>query len=255
MTRVVNTLVFILLLAFNGAAGSGALSGESIGVIANRHRSLFLPANWVFGIWSLIYIALAAAIAIQLVPGARGQRARHAVGPWWVASSVLNVAWVALFSFSLFLPALAVMVALLVTLIAMQQRVRAMAGAGMAERLCLVYPADLYLAWISVALIANTFQYAHSAGWGPLGLGEPTWAVIMMGVAAALGVIMAARHHAWIFPLVVAWALAGIAVRYATEVPMVGLGARWLAVASVVVGTGAWWWGRRRGSTAAGLYA
>ena len=51
---LINLAVLGLVLWANALAGSGALSGESIGLIANRYASTFLPAGWVFSIWSLI---------------------------------------------------------------------------------------------------------------------------------------------------------------------------------------------------------
>ncbi len=100
--QIANTGVLVAVLWVNAMAGSGALSGESIGLIANRYTSFFLPANYVFGIWSLIYLALVAFTLFQSLPAQRSSRAVRAVGWWWAVSGALNIAWVALFSFSLF---------------------------------------------------------------------------------------------------------------------------------------------------------
>ena len=67
--RFLNLVVFILVLAGNGLAASGKMSGDSIGTIANRYQSLFLPANYVFGIWSLIYVGLMVVTVFQALPG------------------------------------------------------------------------------------------------------------------------------------------------------------------------------------------
>jgi len=101
------------------------------------------------------------------------------------------------------------------------------------ERLCLIVPHDLYLAWISVAVIANSFQVAHVVGFGGFGIPEQVWAIGMMVVATGLAVLMAARRGNWTFPFVVAWALHGIAARYAGEATLAGA-----ARAGVVVGIG-----------------
>ena len=65
----------VAVITLNGAAASGAMSGDSIGVIANRYRSLFLPADYVFGIWSLIYLGLIASAIYQALPTAGAERA------------------------------------------------------------------------------------------------------------------------------------------------------------------------------------
>ncbi|MBK7908283.1 MAG: hypothetical protein IPJ78_17220 [Gemmatimonadetes bacterium] len=252
--KLVNLATLLAVLALNGLAATGAMSGDSIGVLANRYESLFLPANYVFGIWSLIYLGLTASVAYQLLPTAAAARAVERIGPWWVVASVLNVAWISLFSFSRFGAALLVMVAFLVALVLTGARLRAplagdapgLPGApgapgarpvrdGWAERVLVRWPFDLYLAWISVALISNTFQFAHAIGWGGFGIAESTWAVAMMIVATVLGVVMAWGQRAWVFPLVVAWALRGIGVRHA-GLPVIATAVGWLVPLGIVAG-------------------
>ncbi|MBK8057475.1 MAG: tryptophan-rich sensory protein [Gemmatimonadetes bacterium] len=242
--KVVNVIVFLVVLAANGAAGSGAMSGESIGLIANRYRSDFLPADYVFGIWSLIYLWQLVFTVFQALPSGIGDAVRR-IGPWWLVSGVLNIAWVSAFSFSQFGLAMVVMTALLVTLVVLMVKVQPIAdGAGAVARWCVAHPFALYLAWISVAIIANTFQYAHVVQWGGLGIAEATWSVTMMAVATVLGVVMAATRGLWLFPLVVAWAVWGIGARHA-GVPVLHLSAQRLVVAGVLAGAVAWVWRQR----------
>ena len=100
-----NAAAFAVVIWLNGLAGSGSLSGESIGILANRYPSAFLPANYVFGIWGLIYASLAAFVLYQfLARGADGAVTR--IGWWWVLSCVLNVAWIVTFAFSRFAAAM-----------------------------------------------------------------------------------------------------------------------------------------------------
>jgi len=250
--RIVNVITLVVVLAANGAAGSGAMSGESIGLIANRYRSDFLPANYVFGIWSLIYLWLAVFTVYQALPGDGPRTAAARVGRWWLVTSVLNVAWVTAFSFSRFGLAMVVMLALLVSLVIVVERLQPLAdGARAAPRWCAAYPFALYLAWISVAIIANTFQYAHVVQWGGLGIAESTWAAIMMAVATLLGTAMVATRGLWLFPLVVGWALWGIGARYA-HVPLLHLTAQLLVGAGMLAGGAAWWWRRSRRGTPPG---
>ncbi|MCE9600877.1 MAG: tryptophan-rich sensory protein [Gemmatimonadetes bacterium] len=258
--KVVNLATFVAVIALNGAAASGAMSGDSIGVIANRYRSLFLPANWVFGIWSLIYLGLTASVVYQVLPSRGSARAVDRLGPWWVVASVLNVAWITLFSFAQFGLALVVMVVFLVSLIVTGERLRRGAGegtepgsadsrsgdpAGRAELMLVRWPFDLYLAWISVAVIANTFQYMHVIQWGGFGIAEQSWSLAMLVVATLLGAVMAWGRGMWVFPLVVAWAVYGIGARYA-ELPAIATMTEWLVPLGIAGGSIAWWMGRRR---------
>jgi len=231
--RLRNLAVFVGVLYGNFVAASGGLSGRNIGEIANAYPSRFLPANWVFGIWSVIYAGLMLCLAYQLWPGARGRRAVERLGPWWTVVGALNVGWIVLFSYARYLEAMVLMLAFLAVLIAVGEVLRRVPASDRWERLCVIVPHDLYLAWISVAVIANTFQVAHVVGFGGFGIPESVWAIAMMGVATGLAALMAARRGNWTFPFVVAWALHGIAARYADEALLAGA-----ARAGVVVGVG-----------------
>jgi hypothetical protein len=216
--QVVNVVTLVLVLAANGAAGSGALSGESIGVVANRYPTYFLPAGWVFGIWSLIYLWLLAFTVYQALPAQRRSGFVERVGPWWLLNGALNIGWVAAFSFSLFGTAMALMVGLLACLVVTGERLGAhRPGGSLPDRIFGAWPFGLYLAWVSVALIANAAQYLTYLGWGGWGVPDRIWSVIMMAAAAGLGLLMVIRKGVWLFPLVVGWALVGIADRWAGD--------------------------------------
>ncbi len=65
-----------------------------------------------------------------------------------------------------------------------------------------------------MALIANTFQFLTFLEWGGWGIPGEVWSALMMFMATALGGYMALVRGSWIFPLVVAWAVSGIGVRF-----------------------------------------
>ena len=247
-----NAATLVVVLVANGLAGNGALSGRSIGELAQAYPNYFLPAGWVFGIWSLIYAGLAAFAVYQVLPSRRHDAALVRLGWGWVVNGALNTAWVVLFSYGRFGWALLVMVALLANLVVVTERI----GVGRipipsGDRWLVGLPFRLYLAWISVALIANAFHYAVVIGWSGLGVPEVVWAPVMMVAATLLGALMTAHRGAWIFPLVVAWALLGIRARV-PDVPPVAVSATVMAVTSVVLLPAALWWHRRMRPAARG---
>lgn len=245
--QVINLLTLVVVIGLNGLAATGKMSGDSIGALANQYRSLFLPANRVFGIWSLIYLGLIACAAYQWVPVDGGRRALERLGWWWVAAGALNVAWITLFSFRRFGAALVVMLAFLAALVITTERLRAAPFApSWHERVFAVWPFDLYLAWISVAVISNSFQYAHVVGFGGFGIREEAWSIAMMGVATLLGIGMAWAKGMWLFPLVVAWAIHGIGSRYA-DLPLIAGAARTYVLGGLALGAVGWLGGVRRG--------
>jgi len=246
--KALNIAVLVVVLAANAAAGAGVLSGDSIGAIANRYPNYFLPADWTFGIWGLIYLLLAAFTVFQALPGTAATRAVRSLGWRWAASGMLNVGWIAAFAFAQFGLAMVIMLALLATLVWIVERLHAEAEATtLGEAICVRLPFGLYLSWISVAVIANTFQYAHVVQWSGFGIPEVTWSVVMMVVATVLGWVMVVHRGVWAFPPTVAWAIYGIGARF-TEVPAITSAAQILVPAGIAAGVLAalWRWRQRR---------
>ncbi|NCG32392.1 MAG: tryptophan-rich sensory protein, partial [Proteobacteria bacterium] len=149
--QIAGVLTFAFVMWLNGLAGAGTLSGESIGVIANRYPSAFLPADYVFGIWGLIYLALLGFTIYQALPAQRTNPVLRRLGWWWPVNGLLNVTWIVTFSFSHFGAAMVIMLALLGSLIVMHLRIGIEDELGVMDRVLVALPFALYLSWISVA--------------------------------------------------------------------------------------------------------
>ena len=212
--RVTGILTFSLVIVLNSLAGSGRLSGESIGVIANRYPSAFLPAGYVFGIWALIYVGLLGFTLDVALRPRRETSVQRRLSALWPMNGLLNVSWIIAFSFSHFRLAMAMMIVLVANLIAIHIRIGDPRRLGLRDRATIAFPFNLYLAWISVAVISNAFQLATVDRWPGLGIDATAWSIFMMTVATGVGAYMALRRGVLVFPLVVAWALAGIGVAH-----------------------------------------
>ena len=93
-------------------------------------------------------------------------------------------------------------------------------------------PFSIYLGWITVATIANATSLLDYIGWGGFGIAPEVWAVIMLVVATAVGLLFSLREHDIAYVLVLIWAFVGIAVSQ-WDTPVVA----WTALAmSVVLG-------------------
>jgi hypothetical protein len=93
-------------------------------------------------------------------------------------------------------------------------------------------PFSIYLGWVSVATIANATIVLEWANWGRWGMADEVWAIIMLIVAAIVGILVALTRRDVAFPLVIVWALVGIAVRQ----PDVAIVATPAIVLAVLVG-------------------
>ncbi len=216
-----NIIAYAVTLVVNFLSQSGPIGGTQIfpytvQELANSRAVLFFPANYVFGIWGIIYTALGAYVIYQALPANRGSRAHAAIGPWFVISSVANSLWLVLFLNDWQAASTIAMLALLASLIVIYQRLgigRAAVTAG--ERWAVHFAFSVYLGWISVATVANIATALVQAGFvsSLLGVGAEWWTVGMMIVASALAGLMLWRRGDIAFAAVVVWALAGIFMR------------------------------------------
>jgi hypothetical protein len=98
-------------------------------------------------------------------------------------------------------------------------------------------PISLYLAWICVATIANVSMLLTTLGWDGWPLAGPTWAAAMMAVAAVIVAWLSLRFDDGIPPLVLAWALVGIVIKFQSQATMrivgIAVTAAMLAVAII----------------------
>lgn len=210
--RFLSVAALISTLVLNTLAAVGpVLGGRTTGEISNIYPVVFTPANYVFSIWSLIYLGLIAFVMYQALPaGQRNPRTERILLPF-VLSCVFNGAWILAWQYGYVGLSMVLMLGLLLTLIGVYNRLEIGLRPASGSDLWVVNaPFSLYLGWISVATIANACVALYVAGWTG---GGATWTVVLIVIATALGLaFMRARGDA-IYTAVLVWALVGIAVR------------------------------------------
>lgn len=195
--------------------GSGALGGtpinEAAGGALSADATPVAPAGSAFGIWSVIYLGLAAYALWQLSPAARRSPRQHAARPWALLSAVLNAAWI----WSVQLDLLVVSVAVIMVLLAVLIRIMFILGAprtgGWPEAVVTDGTFGLYLGWVAVAFLANVYAWLAAAGAEIFS--EVSLGIVGVIVAAGIGVATALISRGRIAPaLATTWGLAWIAV-------------------------------------------
>jgi hypothetical protein len=212
--QVVNVLATIAVIVVNALANSLPINGQTTGEISDRFDVYFVPAGYVFAIWGLIYLALIAFSIYQALPAQRANPRLRRVGYLYALSCVANIAWLFLWHYEQFWWTLVAMFALLLLLIAIYLRLRTgRARVPVGETWLVRVPFSIYLGWITVATVANVTSTLDWAGWDGWGIGEPEWAVIMLAVAAVIGVAMSLDRGDVAYVGVLSWAFIGIAVK------------------------------------------
>ena len=231
----------LLTLAVNFMANALPLNGITTAEISDRYPVLFVPAGYVFSIWGLIYLALLAFTIYSVTPKGRADTRIDQVAWLVIASNLFNAIWIFLWHYQQFPLTLIAMAGLLITLLAIYLKLRiGLEKRNIGDRLLVELPFSLYLGWITVATVANVSQVLYaSMGWRGSPFSEPIWAVVMLVVAALLGVLMIFLRREVVYPLVLVWAFIGIWGKQAAT-PLVAWSALVGAVVLGVLALGRW---------------
>lgn len=211
----------IAMIGVNALANILPINGVKTGAVSDGYLSYFVPAGYVFSIWGLIYVGLLAFAASQALVRAAGVLTAP-VRLLFVLSCLANGVWLICWHYYQLALSVAVMLTLLLSLIVIYQRLWTAAGSrpSVLVRVTVLAPISLYLAWICVATIANVSMLLPTLGWDGWPLSGPTWAAAMMGVAAVIVAWLSIRFGDGIPPVVLAWALFGIVLKFPNQATM-----------------------------------
>jgi tryptophan-rich sensory protein len=212
LRQVLVLVAVIVTIAFNGLSQTLPIGGRTSADVSNSYTTYFTPANYAFAIWGVIYMLLLAYSIFQALPAQRGNPNARKIGWLFILSCVLNCVWITLFQYNQILISVFVIVAFLLTLIAIYVRLDiGRARVSTAERWLLHLPFSIYLGWLSVATIANISVLGVAQKWGDLfGIGAPAWAAILLVVATLVGLILAVTRRDVGFVMVFVWAFTAI---------------------------------------------
>jgi translocator protein len=241
--QLLTVLTYVITVLVNGAAVAIPLGGMTTAQISDLFPVPIVPANYVFSIWSAIYLLLLGFTVWQALPSRRTDATLRRLGYLPALTGVLNTVWVLLWQYQVFALTVPVMLGLLVTLIAIWLRVREPREVAppAAQGWLVALPFSVYLGWITVATIANITQTLYWLGVREVVLSGPAWGALILIVGLAIATVMVARGRDVAYGLVIAWAYAGIAAKQSAVelVPAVAIaGAAWMLVliAATIVG-------------------
>ena len=212
--QLVTVVTFLVTVTVNAAANALPINGQLTAEISDRFSVFVIPAGYVFAIWGVIYLLLGAFTVWQALPRNRADATLRSIGYLPAISGVLNATWVLLFQYELFALTVPVMIALLVTLIAIHLRLWEHRDAMHGTRFWVVrVPFSVYLGWITVATIANIAQAGNALGISASTPASPYLAagVLLVGLAIAARFVYRFRDAA--YGLVIVWAYVGIIVK------------------------------------------
>lgn len=195
-------------VAFNALYEHLGLGLEDIRTLSDRYETLFTPAPFAFVIWGAIYIALIAYAIYALLASQRDVLLHDRLAPAFIALNVLGSVWIAVFTSDHPAASVVAIIAMLGCAIWLMRRV-GIAAPTLARPRLMIAPFSLQLGWLSVASIASVSQacVAHGAS-----RHDTVWAIVMLAIALALGLLVALRFADAVFPGVICWSSIALAV-------------------------------------------
>lgn len=203
----------------------GVAANTDTGDVANSTfagTNYFFPETYVFTtIWPVIYLGIVGWAIYQALPANRDNPRFRAAAPWLMVNLILNGLWVWIFGMEMFVTTLPIMIVLVITgVIAYSKLEIGQTKVSTWERI-LQIPISIYLAWLTVATVANIASALIAIEWNGFGLSYETWGVIMLLVGAVLALFLYRTFYRdWVFLLVYIYAYVGIIVRYGDVQPI-----------------------------------
>jgi hypothetical protein len=221
LRRFLNVVALVSTLVVNGLANALPINGQTTAEISNRLPILFVPANYVFSIWGLIYTLLLGFGIYQALPAQRDNALVRRIGYWFIISCVANITWILMFHYNQFALSMVAMLVLLGSLITIYRRIRAERGPRtLGERIWVYGAFSVYLGWITVATIANAAYVLFDAQWNGFGIADTVWTVLLLLVAGGLTSYILLTRRDLAYAAVILWALVGIVIKQAAIAPV-----------------------------------
>ena len=244
LLALLNLISLLMVLVVNGLANALPINGKTTGEISGQYPNLFVPAGFTFAVWGVIYLFLIFFAIYQLIKTFRDEiLITDAFGTLFILSSFLNCAWILVWHFEMVLYSLVVMIMLLLTLIAIYLRVKALEQNDIVNRsdknnwfkVSVSVPFSLYLGWICIATIANVTAVLVDVGWRGFGLAETFWTFLMIMIGAGLALYFLVRFKDFIVGLVVIWAFYGITSKLLTAKNVIHWSLAYLLIICMVI--------------------
>lgn len=213
----IHLAALVLVLAVNALANILPINGYNTGQISGFYPNYFVPAGFTFGIWAIIYFMLIGFVVIGFFAAysshfnSSARKAIELISPFFLITCLLNAGWIVAWHYLFLRISLVIMIAFLVILVLGYLRIKSSKNEyGLTYRIWVYHVFVVYLAWISVATIANFTALFVNMGWQ----GEPFhpqyWAVALVMIALILGIFFVGKLKEPAYGFVLSWAFFGI---------------------------------------------
>lgn len=229
-------IAFIGMIVVNALAVVLPLNNISTKEVSDLYPNLFTPAPYTFGIWSLIYLALAGFVYYQVNPTHMGKgqstpsdliRIRFA----FIFSCIVNGMWIFSWHYRMLKLSIILMLLLLISLAYINNITRG-SNLNVREKIFLRAPFSLYFGWITVATIANLTALLVGSNWDGFGISPVIWTILVLIAGTIIASAVVIRNADYVYPFVVLWAYGGILTKHYSSA---GFGGRYYSILIITV--------------------
>ncbi|HZK47086.1 MAG TPA: TspO/MBR family protein [Atopostipes sp.] len=213
-----NAIFFILTLVVNTLGGLGIINDMSQSDVSDKYFTLITPAGFTFSIWSVIYGLIAVSLVVLYLRRETSyyQRVLDKITPLFILTSVLNMAWIVLFSYELVeLSTLFIFAYTIVLSLICKQLLAINDG----KHFLLPLTFGLNTGWLMIATVVNVASSLVKLEWNGFGLSDDLWGMIILLVAILIVIFVTTQTQNAAIPLPIAWAYFGTHQSLATEHP------------------------------------
>lgn len=243
-------LGIVSIVGGNLLASLGIL-GPTTGEVSDANFTIpIVPSGWAFSIWSFIYPAL---LALTIAQATRWGAVRPSLVRTRLPLAVnlgINLAWLITFAQEWFVINNVLLVAQLATGLWIYAALgRRRESGAWVERFIRV-GVSVYAGWLTVATTVGTAGTLYVSGWNGFGIDIVPWTVVLLGVAAAIGLAVRLLQRDPAYGAVFVWAFVAIAVNGDQPDAVFGTALALAALFALALPLPAVWRGWRGGRTA-----
>jgi translocator protein len=208
--KILSLLAFIAVLVVNYLANALPLNGVTTGDISNKYYNEFAPAGITFSIWGIIYLLLIGTVIWQFN---LKSAAIDNLNKWFIANSLVNVAWLLAWHYEIMALTLILMIGILFTLVQINKIIVEELPDSLSKKWLPKSAFGVYLGWICIATIANFTTFLVYLNFNKFGLSDTFWTGAVIGIGSITAAMLVVRYRNIHVGLAVIWALAGIIIR------------------------------------------
>jgi benzodiazapine receptor len=195
--------------------------------VSQLYPTKFTPANWAFGLWTVVFLLTGVFIIYQALPVKRESHLIFIrIGPFFIINYLLMFTWMFCYSFNAIWASFIFMVGILATMSIIYFRLGINYSVESRDRFdyegtplskldfwILQVPFSFSLGWIILLTFSNLLIAVSSVS-PSLGWSQQGWSVVFQIFTAIIALLFMRIRHDPFFAIPISWGLFGIADRF-----------------------------------------